>query len=732
MTTTSRICIAWVLALAGCETEPDTAAAHDHLVTEALTDVDLVNLGGTSAGGGLFAVSVGATGNGGRLTSWKVSTPDIAPAALGDSFVIPGANHQLHVLTSMLSPLLVHEMLVSASIVGTSLLVRSWRVADDGSFTQLDAVSYNPGGGGVADYAFGHRQISITPTSNRFQLVAPVVHAGAGAVRLVTWEIDGATGKITARTDSGDLVIGVAPDAQLAVSYVSGTARLRPHYAVSCLSGLGTIINSMWIVKDDGSSTLAGMYTSGKDIDNAAAVVRTAQSLASAPLGASGFVTVGNSTPSDPSPANAEVQVWEALACSASGGCIVPLNVSDSSFDLTPAIFGVQQAAPPVIIAPRAVAFDPVSGDELFAKNPQSMQSIASVRKVLVLIIALEAVAAGHVALDSIVTVSAAAANSAGSNMSLVAGEQISLRNLLYGMMMVSAGDATWAISEYVAGSVDGMVTRMNAKVKELDLKDTFYCHDADDFGFSSVGYSTARDQAAIWASVSADPTFLEIAGKARANICSTLPDQTSTCHPTPPALPSPLAGAMTKDMTQYVELDGWKGGNKGGTCKAYPLPICTDCLSAQATRLGRRIVSSSLRSVGVGAVWSDATKVLDYSYRQIFTPDFRGDSGGQAGAATDFGLAAMDVSFALTAVPKGVATIELCTWGVQPASGSLVRTMCASHAIAGLTAGGPATIPRRVGLATLLDPDAEADYVLGRITAGALKLAAWRVGQRY
>jgi D-alanyl-D-alanine carboxypeptidase len=307
--------------------------------------------------------------------------------------------------------------------------------------------------------------------------------------------------------------------------------------------------------------------------------------------------------------------------------------------------------------------------------------------------------------------------------MGLVEDEVMSLRDLMYGMMMVSAGDATWAISEHVAGSVDNMIIRMNAKAVELGLANTVYCHDAGS-KFSSVGYSTAREQAVLWATAYDHPEFIEISGRASATLCGTLPDDSQLCHPNPPP--------MTKNMTQYIELDGWKNGNGGASCAAYAaLPGCSDCLTAQATRLDRSVVAAGTRSVGVGATWSDTTKMFDYSYRQIFTPDWRGDSGAQGGATTDFGIDAVDDMHTTTAVLPGGTTLRVCNWAVNIGLGTLTKTRCTDRAIAGLTAGGTPAIPQRLAIVPVSEIEAEDDYVVGRVTAGALKLTAWRVGQK-
>ena len=129
--------------------------------------------------------------------------------------------------------------------------------------------------------------------------------------------------------------------------------------------------------------------------------------------------------------------------------------------------------------------------------------------------------------------------------------------------------------------------------------------------------------------------------------------------------------------------------------------------------------------------VWSDATKLFDYAYRQTFTPDFRGDSGAQAVPTTDFGVDAVTDTHAVTATLPGGATLRVCNWSVDIGFGGLTKVTCTDRAIAGLTAGGVPAIPRRVAIVRVSELESEADYVVGRVTAGALKLAAWRVGQK-
>jgi D-alanyl-D-alanine carboxypeptidase len=380
---------------------------------------------------------------------------------------------------------------------------------------------------------------------------------------------------------------------------------------------------------------------------------------------------------------------------------------------------GVQQVGAIPVLAPRGASRDPLHAMDLADKNGDVQQGIASVRKLMILMVLLDQVKAGVVDLDDMVSISEAATKPGG--LGLVEDEQMSLRDLAYAMIMRSAKDATWAISEYIGGTVDNFVTMMNAKAAELGMSNTIYCHDSDDRTFSSVGYSTARDQAKLWDAVYDDPDFLDITGKLSTTVCGTLPDASQKCD-------------LLKTRTDmFLGTDGWKGGSGAITCKGYEaVPKCNVCLSAQATRLDRPVSAVSLSSddqpsTAFGDVWA----TFGWSYRQIYTPDYRGNSGAQAGVATDFGVDAVTDTFAVTVVPDSGTQLKLCHWQVVAGIGTVNKLMCATRGIAGLVASGTVATPRRVGLASLSTLEAEADYLLGRLTAGALSLSVWRVGQK-
>jgi D-alanyl-D-alanine carboxypeptidase (penicillin-binding protein 5/6) len=120
-----------------------------------------------------------------------------------------------------------------------------------------------------------------------------------------------------------------------------------------------------------------------------------------------------------------------------------------------------------------AVLMEATTGTVLYAQNEQEALPPASVTKVMTLLLVMEALDAGIVRLDSIVTVSANAASMGGSQVFLKEGEQMTVEDLLKSVVIASANDAAVALAEYVSGSVDAFVAKMNAKAAELGMTST-------------------------------------------------------------------------------------------------------------------------------------------------------------------------------------------------------------------------------------------------------------------
>ena len=136
------------------------------------------------------------------------------------------------------------------------------------------------------------------------------------------------------------------------------------------------------------------------------------------------------------------------------------------------------------------------SGEIVFQKEMDKEVSVASMTKMVAQILILDAIRNEKISWDDVVTVSQNAADMGGSQIYLSVGEKISIRDLMKGISMASANDATVQMAEVLAGSEDAFVKLMNEKVQDLGLKHTVFknCTGLDEEGH----YSSAYDMAMI------------------------------------------------------------------------------------------------------------------------------------------------------------------------------------------------------------------------------------------
>lgn len=161
------------------------------------------------------------------------------------------------------------------------------------------------------------------------------------------------------------------------------------------------------------------------------------------------------------------------------------------------------------ISAQSAIVIEKDSGRILYQKNAEKQLPMASTTKIMTAIIALEQ---GNP--TEKIRISPAAAAVEGSSMYLKEGEEFTLEELLYGLMLSSGNDAAVAIAEHLGG-MNGFVEQMNQKASVLGAVNT---HFANPNGLpDDTHYSTARDMAVITAYCLNNPKFAEIAAtKAR------------------------------------------------------------------------------------------------------------------------------------------------------------------------------------------------------------------------
>lgn len=150
---------------------------------------------------------------------------------------------------------------------------------------------------------------------------------------------------------------------------------------------------------------------------------------------------------------------------------------------------------------PSSVAYAVYDGDYdylIFEKKAHEERSIASITKIMTLLVVVELIEDGALDLDAVVTASTTAASRGGTQINLKGGDKFSLEELLYATALVSANDAAVALAEYVAGSEANFTKLMNNKASELGLKHTHYVDCTGLLSIFSNNYSTAYDQAIL------------------------------------------------------------------------------------------------------------------------------------------------------------------------------------------------------------------------------------------
>lgn len=157
--------------------------------------------------------------------------------------------------------------------------------------------------------------------------------------------------------------------------------------------------------------------------------------------------------------------------------------------------------------AKSTIVMDMDSGRILYQKNADEQRLIASITKIMTAVIAIE-----NGNLDEEVTVGEEVLTMYGSNIYIELGEKMTLKNLLYGLMLRSGNDAAIVIAYHIGGTEEKFVEMMNAKAKEIGMKNTIYrnSHGLDE---STKNYSTARDMAILSSYANKLDVYKEISG---------------------------------------------------------------------------------------------------------------------------------------------------------------------------------------------------------------------------
>ncbi len=142
-----------------------------------------------------------------------------------------------------------------------------------------------------------------------------------------------------------------------------------------------------------------------------------------------------------------------------------------------------------------ALLMEKTTGEILYAQNEHDALPPASVTKIMTVLLTMEAIDSGRIALDDMVTVSAYAAGMGGSQVFLAEGEQMSVDDLLKAVCVSSGNDAAVALAEHVAGVTELFVEQMNNRARELGMKDT---HFVNCTGLTAEGHVTSAHDIAL------------------------------------------------------------------------------------------------------------------------------------------------------------------------------------------------------------------------------------------
>ena len=189
--------------------------------------------------------------------------------------------------------------------------------------------------------------------------------------------------------------------------------------------------------------------------------------------------------------------------------------------EVAPEETGPPALAPPEIGAGAWALVDGETGLLLGGENPDEALPLASLTKVMAALVALREIEAGEASLDDEVVVSEDAESYVGlvySNVGLISGETVTLRDLLVASLIPSGTDAVYALAEHVGdGSTESFVARMNEEAEALGLEDANFESPA---GLDSPeNRASARDMAEVSREAMAYPEFAEIVDQTEATI---------------------------------------------------------------------------------------------------------------------------------------------------------------------------------------------------------------------
>lgn len=278
------------------------------------------------------------------------------------------------------------------------------------------------------------------------------------------------------------------------------------------------------------------------------------------------------------------------------------------------------------LTAKAAILMEAGSGAIIYEHNMDEPLPMASITKIMTLILAIEAIEAGSARLEDMVTTSEYANKMGGSQIWLEVGEQMSLKDMLYAIAVGSANDAAVAVAEYLSGSEAAFVDQMNRRAQELGLKNTVFSNASGlppkTLGMEGVEHHSSAHDLAILSKRATELPFLMKLVSTHEYVMR--PDTTK----------KPILYTLNELLDRVLEsgrrygYPGLDGIKTGMTSEAGY------CLASTACRDDMRLIAVVLGNPTTEARKKDTITLLDYGFR-MYEPVVIARAGETLGEAS-------------------------------------------------------------------------------------------------
>ena len=234
-------------------------------------------------------------------------------------------------------------------------------------------------------------------------------------------------------------------------------------------------------------------------------------------------------------------------------------------------------------------------GREIYSVNADERHQIASMVKIMTADLVFESIESGELSVDEKVTVSAEAAGMGGSQMFLDAGTEYSVSDLLKGVIVASANDASYALAERISGSASAFVADMNEKATSLGLRNTLFAN-CTGLPSDSEQYSSARDVNIMTRELMKHDLYFDYAGIWTEDYVH----------------PSGRITTLTNTNKLIRQYTGCKGGKTGFTEDAG------FCLSACAERGGIEVIATVIGAADGKTRFAECSRLFNHAFANL------------------------------------------------------------------------------------------------------------------